>query len=152
MGSFNSAPKINNIDSQDDDVEMPNGLETAADLVNHCKLMRGDNRPELLQRSFFKPINDLSNDVTDGLRYLHLNSVSKGRENLFFVCVCVWWTLSKSISFRLLSNVSLYSFQFAAHQSHRQIMCEFFNGTFSLNVSMKNENWFSPTPPTTLWN
>ncbi|XP_055320819.1 nocturnin isoform X2 [Sitodiplosis mosellana] len=78
MGSFNSAPKINNIDSQDDDVEIPNGLETAADLVNYCKLMRGDNRPELLQRSFFKPINDLSlNDVTDGLRYLHLNSVSK---------------------------------------------------------------------------
>lgn len=81
MGSFNSAPKINNIDSQDDDVEIPSGLETAADLVNHCKLMRGDNRPELLQRSFFKPINDLSlNDVTDGLRYLHLNSVSKGTE------------------------------------------------------------------------
>lgn len=83
MGSFNSAPKINNIDSQDDDVDIPNGLETAADLVNHCKLMRGDNRPELLQRSFLKPINDLSlDDVTDGLRYLHLNSVSKGKMNL----------------------------------------------------------------------
>lgn len=81
MGSFNSAPKINNIDSQDDDVDVPNGLQTTADLVNHCKLMRGDNRPELLQRSFFKPINDLSpNDVTDGLRYLHLNSVSKGNK------------------------------------------------------------------------
>lgn len=80
MGSFNSAPKINNIDSQDDDVEIPNGLETATDLVNHCKLMRGDNRPELLQRSFFKPINDPSLcDVTDGLRYLHLNSISKGK-------------------------------------------------------------------------
>lgn len=83
MGSFNSAPKINNIDSQDDDVDIPNSLETAADLVNHCKLMRGDNRPELLQRSFFKPINDLSlNDVTDGLRYLHLNSVSKGSKKI----------------------------------------------------------------------
>lgn len=80
MGSFNSAPKINNIDSQDDDIEIPNGLATASDLVNHCKLMRGDNRPELLQRSFFKQINDLpSHDITDGLRYLHLSSVSKGK-------------------------------------------------------------------------
>lgn len=79
MGSFNSAPKINNIDSQDDDVEVPAGVHSTTDLVNHCKLMRGDNRPELLQRSFFKPINDLMlHDVTDGLRYLHLNSVSKG--------------------------------------------------------------------------
>lgn len=80
MGSFNSAPKINNIDSQDDDVDVPSGLHTTTDLVNHCKLMRGDNRPELLQRSFFKPINDLMmHDVTDGFRYLHLNSVSKGK-------------------------------------------------------------------------
>lgn len=81
MGSFNSAPKINNVDSQDDDVEVPAGLHTNADLVNHCKLMRGDNRPELLQRSFFKPINDpMLHDVTDGLRYLQLNSVSKGKK------------------------------------------------------------------------
>lgn len=79
MGSFNSAPKINNIDSQDDDVDIPNGLESVSDLVNHCKLMRGDSRPELLKRSFFKPINDLANDLTDGLRYLQLNSVSKGK-------------------------------------------------------------------------
>lgn len=80
MGSFNAAPKINNIDSQDDDVEVPTGLETRMDLINHCKLMRGDNRPELLQRSFFKSINDLSpNDVTDCFRYLNLNSVSKGK-------------------------------------------------------------------------
>lgn len=79
MGSFNSAPKINNIDSQDDALEMPNGLASAADLVNHCKLMRGDNRPELLQRSFFKPIGDTTGaDLTDGMRYLQLNSVSKG--------------------------------------------------------------------------
>lgn len=86
MGSFNSAPKINNIDSQDDDVEVPNGLDTNIDLVNHCKLMRGDNLPELLQRSFFKPINDLtSNDVTDGLRYLNLNSVSKGKKTKTFM-------------------------------------------------------------------
>lgn len=84
MGSFNSAPKINNIDSQDDDIDIPNGLESAADLVNHCKLMRGDNRTELLQRSFFKPLN-LSNDLADGLRYLNLNSVSKSKFSPFFI-------------------------------------------------------------------
>ncbi|XP_031640004.1 nocturnin isoform X3 [Contarinia nasturtii] len=102
MGSFNSAPKINNIDSQDDDVDIPNGLESAADLVNHCKLMRGDNRPELLQRSFFKPINDLSlNDVTDGLRYLHLNSVSKvcssPKSSTNQVRILQWNILSQSL-------------------------------------------------------
>lgn len=79
MGSFNSAPKINNTDSQDDVLEMPNGLACATDLVNYCKLMRGESRPELLQRSFFKPIGDQTGtDLTDGMRYLQLNSVSKG--------------------------------------------------------------------------
>ena len=78
VGSFNSAPKFNNIDAQDDDYDIPNSIKTAADLVNHCKLMRGDNRPDLLPRSFYKPPNDLlANDLTDGLRYLSLNSVSK---------------------------------------------------------------------------
>lgn len=84
MGSFNSAPKINNTDTQDDALEMPNGLASAADLVNHCKLMRGEHRPELLQRSFFKPIGDTTGaDLTDGMRYLQLNSVSKGLYYMF---------------------------------------------------------------------
>lgn len=80
MGSFNSAPKINNTDSQDDNIEIPGDLSTAADLVNHCKLMRGENRPELLSRTFFKPTNyDDNNDISDGLRFLDINTVSKGK-------------------------------------------------------------------------
>lgn len=73
MGSFNSAPKINNADTQDDLVDIPDGL-TSTDLVHHCMRMRGDNRPPLLTRNFLKPIG---NDLTDGVRVLQLNSVSK---------------------------------------------------------------------------
>lgn len=72
MGSFNSAPKINNADTQDDFEDVPVGL-TSTDLVHHCIRMRGDNRPPLLNRSFLKPL-----DITDGIRVLQLNSVSKG--------------------------------------------------------------------------
>lgn len=71
MGSFNSAPKINNADTQDDFVDIPVGL-TSTDLVHHCIRMRGDNRPPLLKRNFLNP-----HDITDGVRVLQLNSVSK---------------------------------------------------------------------------
>lgn len=80
MGSFNSAPKINNADTQDDYLEVPHGLSTN-DLVQHCRLMRGENQPQLLSRNFLKPTS-ISNDLTDGMRVLKLNSVSKGRENI----------------------------------------------------------------------
>lgn len=79
MGSFNSAPKIMNIDSQDDNTVIPAGMKTPFDVVDHCKLMRGEDRPQLLNRSFFKPIDDRRNcDLADGLRRLDLNNVSKG--------------------------------------------------------------------------
>lgn len=74
MGSFNSAPKIENADTQDDCVVVPN-LTSSAELVNHCKLMRGEGLPELLNRTFYKP--SVTRDVTDGMRVLELNSVSK---------------------------------------------------------------------------
>lgn len=79
MGSFNSAPKINNTDSQDDTLEVPEGLNTI-DLLQHCKIMRGEHRPQLLTRYFLNPTNDsaiISNDITEGLRVLKLNAVSK---------------------------------------------------------------------------
>lgn len=77
MGSFNSAPKINNADTQDDCLEIPHGLSTS-DLVQHCRLMRGEDRPQLLSRNFLRPTNRfIGNDVTDGMRVLRLNSVSK---------------------------------------------------------------------------
>ncbi|KAH8358915.1 hypothetical protein KR093_003245, partial [Drosophila rubida] len=77
MGSFNSAPKINNVDSQDDGLELPKGLSTDA-LLEHVHQLRGNgiDRPSLLTRSFLKP--SLGNvDVTDGLRCLKLNAVSR---------------------------------------------------------------------------
>ncbi|KAH8406636.1 hypothetical protein KR222_000254, partial [Zaprionus bogoriensis] len=77
MGSFNSAPKINNVDSQDDGLELPKGLSTVA-LLEHVLQLRGsgNNQPPLLRRSFLKP-SLIGEDVTDGLRCLQLNSVSR---------------------------------------------------------------------------
>lgn len=83
MGSFNSAPKINNSDSQDDSLEIPKGLSTP-ELLQHCKHLRGENQPPLLTRFFLKPLTTLSSqmvssDVTDGLRCLKLDAVSRGK-------------------------------------------------------------------------
>ncbi|XP_055689747.1 nocturnin isoform X2 [Lutzomyia longipalpis] len=78
MGSFNSSPKFNNEDNQDDDVEIPSGL-TTSDLVHHCRMMRGDQRPQLLTRYFLNP-TDRSfgpQDLTNGMRVLNLDAVSK---------------------------------------------------------------------------
>ena len=85
MGSFNSAPKINNIDSQDDGLEIPHGLNTN-ELLQHVKHLRGEQQPPLLDRYFLKPSltsQVVSNDLTDGLRYLKLNSVSRGMAQLY---------------------------------------------------------------------
>ncbi|XP_055841634.1 nocturnin isoform X2 [Episyrphus balteatus] len=79
MGSFNSAPKINNIDSQDDSLEVPQGLNTS-ELLQHIKHLRGENQPQLLTRYFVKQSitpSLVSNDITDGLSFLKLNSISK---------------------------------------------------------------------------
>lgn len=78
MGSFNSAPKINNVDCQDDAVQVPNGL-SIPDFMYHCKMMRGENRPQLLTRSFLvtPSVPTLTSDVTDGLRVLNLDIVSQ---------------------------------------------------------------------------
>ncbi|XP_015022800.2 nocturnin isoform X2 [Drosophila mojavensis] len=77
MGSFNSAPKINNVDSQDDGLELPKGLSTDA-LLDHVRQLHGSGvvKPSLLSRCFLKPPLN-SDDVTDGLRCLQLNSVSR---------------------------------------------------------------------------
>ncbi|XP_055912184.1 nocturnin isoform X3 [Eupeodes corollae] len=79
MGSFNSAPKINNIDSQDDSLEVPQGLSTS-ELLQHIKHLRGENQPQLLTRYFVKQSitpSLVSNDITDNLSFLKLNSISK---------------------------------------------------------------------------
>ncbi|XP_032578265.1 nocturnin isoform X3 [Drosophila sechellia] len=77
MGSFNSAPKINNVDSQDDGLVLPAGLSTPA-LLQHVQQLRGGGieQPSLLTRGFLKPLL-ADEDVADGLRCLKLNSVSR---------------------------------------------------------------------------
>lgn len=78
MGSFNSSPKIFNVDSQDDDLKVPQGCH-AKDLLHHFKLQsRNDLR--LLERYFLKQTESptLSENITDGLSALRLNSVSRG--------------------------------------------------------------------------
>ncbi|XP_016985046.1 nocturnin isoform X8 [Drosophila rhopaloa] len=77
MGSFNSAPKINNVDSQDDGLELPTGLSTFA-LLQHVQQLRGGGieQPSLLTRGFLKPLL-VHEDVADGLRCLQLNSLSR---------------------------------------------------------------------------
>nr|AAT94521.1 GH03334p [Drosophila melanogaster] len=77
MGSFNSAPKINNVDSQDDGLVLPSGLSTPA-LLQHVQQLRGGGieQPSLLTRGFLKPLL-ADEDVADGLRCLKLNSVSR---------------------------------------------------------------------------
>lgn len=75
MGSFNSSPKINNVDSQDDSLEIPKDLNTT-ELLKHVKHLRGIHQPQLLSRYFIK--QSLTSDVTDGLRSLKLNTVAKG--------------------------------------------------------------------------
>ncbi|SPP83472.1 nocturnin isoform X2 [Drosophila guanche] len=77
MGSFNSAPKINNVDSQDDGLEVPKGLSTTAVLHHVMKAgSTGNQQPSLLSRGFLKP-RVMDEDVTDGLRCLNLNAVSR---------------------------------------------------------------------------
>ncbi|XP_003736916.2 nocturnin isoform X1 [Drosophila pseudoobscura] len=78
MGSFNSAPKINNVDSQDDGLELPKGLLSTSALLQHVQQSRGMGieQPSLLSRCFLKPLL-MDEDVTDGLRCLQLNSVSR---------------------------------------------------------------------------
>lgn len=79
MGSFNSSPKIYNIDSQDDDLKIPQGYP-AEDLLKHLKSMKADNESNILKRYFLKPLVSprISEEITDGLRVLRLNSISRG--------------------------------------------------------------------------
>lgn len=90
MGSFNSAPKINNSDSQDNDFVLPKELKTSIDVVNYCKEMRGI-KPELLRRSFLRPDNqdENLNDLKLNFNSMQLNdSNSKGLKYYFNMMYC----------------------------------------------------------------
>ncbi|XP_053666512.1 nocturnin [Anopheles marshallii] len=77
MGSFTSAPQIKNVDYQDDKLEITDGM-SVPDLVEYCRIARGDDRPSLVKRKFLKPGDNINRtDLTDGFKMLHLDSISK---------------------------------------------------------------------------
>ncbi|XP_062546641.1 nocturnin isoform X5 [Armigeres subalbatus] len=78
MGSFTSAPQIKNVDCQDDKLEISDGM-SIPDLIEYCRLMRGEDRPQLVKRRFLKPDERarIPPDVADGFRMLKLDAISK---------------------------------------------------------------------------
>lgn len=78
MGSFTSAPQIKNVDCQDDKLEISNGM-SIPDLIEYCRLMRGEDRPQLVKRNFLKPDERarMPPDVADGFRMLKLDVISE---------------------------------------------------------------------------
>uniref|UniRef100_A0A182QRX9 Nocturnin n=1 Tax=Anopheles farauti TaxID=69004 RepID=A0A182QRX9_9DIPT len=77
MGSFTSAPQIKNVDYQDDKLEITDGM-SVSDLVEYCRIARGDDRPSLVKRKFLKPVDRLNgSNLTDGFKMLQLDSISK---------------------------------------------------------------------------
>lgn len=79
MGSFNSSPKIYNVDSQDDDLKVPQGCH-ATELLLHFKSLQSGGTSRILERGFLRPTKstNISEDITDGLRVLRLDSISRG--------------------------------------------------------------------------
>ena len=75
MGSFTSAPKILNEDTQDGDVDLPPRM-SRDELMQHCHQQLG-NLPPLVKRSF-RRLQGQSGDTPDGVRVLQWNVLSRG--------------------------------------------------------------------------
>ncbi|XP_054275285.1 nocturnin isoform X2 [Macrosteles quadrilineatus] len=86
MGSFNSAPKILNEDTQDDDVELPPRM-TPEQILSHCRAQVPP--PPLIARRFrhLQPETD-SKSPSKTIRLLQWNLLSQalGQNNDNFVC------------------------------------------------------------------
>ena len=76
MGSFTSAPKILNEDTQDMDVLMPAVHMSRDELVQHCHEQR-EGLPSLVKRNF-RRLGQQFGDTTSGVRVLQWNVVSRG--------------------------------------------------------------------------
>lgn len=77
MGSFTSAPQIKNVDYQDDQLEISDGM-SIPDLLEFCRIARGEDRQPLVQRKFLRPDDRTGQpDLTDGFRMLKLDAISK---------------------------------------------------------------------------
>jgi hypothetical protein len=84
MGSFTSAPKILNEDTQDADVVLPPRM-SRDELLQHCHQQLED-LPALVKRSFRRLRQQLG-DTTHGLRVLQWNILSRGTDRSCFVRV-----------------------------------------------------------------
>jgi hypothetical protein len=75
MGSFTSAPKILNEDTQDADVELPSHM-SRDELLQHCH-QQLENLPALVKRSF-RRLRPQFGDTSEGVRVLQWNVLSRG--------------------------------------------------------------------------
>ena len=75
MGSFTSAPKILNEDTQDADVELPAHM-SREELLQHCH-QQLENLPALVKRSF-RRLRPQFGDTSEGVRVLQWNVLSRG--------------------------------------------------------------------------
>ncbi|XP_055599192.1 nocturnin isoform X2 [Uranotaenia lowii] len=77
MGSFTSAPQIKNIDCQDDQLQISDGM-SIPELMEFCREARGHHRAPLVRRKFLRPDERTGRpDLTDGFRMLKLDAISK---------------------------------------------------------------------------
>ncbi|XP_029715055.2 nocturnin isoform X3 [Aedes albopictus] len=88
MGSFTSAPQIKNVDCQDDKLEISDGM-SIPDLIEYCRFMRGEDRPQLVKRQFLRPDERtdgaIQRDLADGFRMVKLDAISK---NAYHIAAC----------------------------------------------------------------
>jgi hypothetical protein len=77
MGSFTSAPKILNEDTQDADVELPTHM-SREELLQHCR-QELENLPALVKRSF-RRLRPQFGDTSEGVRVLQWNVLSRGTQ------------------------------------------------------------------------
>ncbi|XP_063236229.1 nocturnin isoform X3 [Bacillus rossius redtenbacheri] len=76
MGSFTSAPRIPNDDTQDADVRLPERM-SRDELLERCRReLRG--LPALVKRAFHRAGRQFADAAPGGLRLLHWNVLSKG--------------------------------------------------------------------------
>ncbi|KDR21508.1 nocturnin isoform X2 [Zootermopsis nevadensis] len=98
MGSFTSAPKILNEDTQDADVVLPTSL-SRDELLQHCH-QQLENLPSLVKRSFRRLVQQFG-DTADGLRVLQWNVLSRvcgeATSSPYHIRVLQWNLLSQAL-------------------------------------------------------
>ncbi|PSN54887.1 Nocturnin [Blattella germanica] len=99
MGSFTSAPKILNEDTQDMDVMMPAVRMSRDELLEHCHQQR-EGLPSLVKRNF-RRLSQQFGDTTSGVRVLQWNVLSRvcgdAVSSPYHIRVLQWNVLSQSL-------------------------------------------------------